>query len=227
MRVLISSVLAMLLLCSCSKTSGGGQHATVELRDGTSVTGTVVSTSASAVQIAGDDKVTRTILMNQVRAIEYDELPAAPTEASPASTATTPGAPPAGGRATRTGELRHRDHYHPQEAVITTRTQSPMSNHAVFFNTSGFRNRKSGVAVNFTAWPLRLFEAEETLQPAFGRTSHYLSFAKSYQSLGRRLLAPERTATTCDSSYWNFSQLPRHFSLTSRTLERTIPTNRY
>ena len=122
MRVLISSVLAMLLLCSCSKTSRGGQHATVELRDGTSVPGSVVSTSASAVQIAGDDKVTRTIPMNQVRAIEYDEIPAAPTEASPASTATTPGAPPAGGRATRTGELRHRDHYHPEEAVITTRT---------------------------------------------------------------------------------------------------------
>src|SRR6516164_7288828 len=81
----------VLLLCSCSKTSGGGQHATVELRDGTSVAGTVVSASPSEVQIAGDDKVTRTIPMSQVRAIEYDETPAAP----PASTATAPVAPPA------------------------------------------------------------------------------------------------------------------------------------
>jgi hypothetical protein len=124
MKALLPSALTMLLLCSCSKTSGGGQHATVELRDGTSVAGTVVSTSASAVQIAGDDKVTRTIPMNQVRAIEYDETPATPTEAPAAPTPTTAGAPPAGGRATRTGELRHREHYHPQEAAITTKTHA-------------------------------------------------------------------------------------------------------
>ena len=95
MKVLLPSVCAMLLLCSCSKTSGGGQHATIELRDGTSVAGTVVSTSPSEVQIAGDDKGTRTIPMSQVRAIEYDETPAAP----PASTATAPVAPPARGQA--------------------------------------------------------------------------------------------------------------------------------
>jgi hypothetical protein len=118
LKALIPLLSAMLLLCSCRETSGGGQHATVELRDGTTVAGTVVSTSASAVQIAGDDKVTRAIPMNQVRAIEYDETPAAPT----APTAIKPEAPPAGGRATRTGELRHREHYHPREAAITTRT---------------------------------------------------------------------------------------------------------
>jgi hypothetical protein len=121
MKALLPSVLAVLLLCSCNRTPGGGQHATVELRDGTSVAGTVLSTSSTAVQIAGDDKVTRTIPMNQVRAIEYDEAPTASTEAQPASTASTPGAPPAS-RAARTGELRHREHYHPQEAAITSRT---------------------------------------------------------------------------------------------------------
>src|SRR5215472_17185930 len=93
MKVFLPSVLAALLFCSCSRTSGGGQHATVELRDGTSVPGTVISTSGSEVQIAGDDKVTRTIPMNQVRAIEYDETPG--TEPSPAFAATPPAAPPA------------------------------------------------------------------------------------------------------------------------------------
>ena len=122
MKVLLPSVCAMLLLCSCSKTSGGGQHATVELRNGTSVAGTVVSTSPSEVQIAGDDKGTRTIPMSQVRAIEYDETPAAPAEAPPASTATAPVAPLARGQARRTSELRHREHYHPQETAITTKT---------------------------------------------------------------------------------------------------------
>ena len=112
---------ALLFLYGCSKTTGGGQHATVELRDGTSVTGTVLSSSASELQIAGDDKLTRTIPMTQVRSIEYDEAPAAAanTPASPpAQVATAPGsaapAPPQ--------ELRHRPHYHPAETAVTTKT---------------------------------------------------------------------------------------------------------
>ena len=117
MRIFLPAVLAILVLCSCSKTPGGGQHATVELRDGTSVPGMVISTSGTEVQIAGDDKVTRTIPMNQVRAIEYDGTE--PTEAPPASTTMKPEPPPARGQA----ELRHREqHHHPQEAAITTRT---------------------------------------------------------------------------------------------------------
>ena len=113
---------ALLFLYGCNKTTGGGQHATVELRDGTSVTGTVLSSSASELQIAGDDKLTRTIPMTQVRSIEYDEAPpaaAANTPASPpAQVATAPGsaapAPPQ--------ELRHRPHYHPAETAVTTKT---------------------------------------------------------------------------------------------------------
>jgi hypothetical protein len=120
MKALLPSILVV-LLCSCNRTPGGGQHATVELRDGTSVAGTVLSTSSNAVQIAGDDKVTRTIPMSDVRAIEYDETPAASTAPS-ASTANTPGAPPAS-RGARSGELRHREHYHPEEAAITSTTR--------------------------------------------------------------------------------------------------------
>jgi len=117
MKVLLPSLLTILLLCSCSKTSGGGQHATVELRDGTSVTGTVISSSPTELQIAGDDKLTRTIAMNQVRSIEYDENPAA-----------TPGAPPEAATAPAAGstparrKLEHREHYHPAEAAVTTKT---------------------------------------------------------------------------------------------------------
>lgn len=116
---------ALLFLYGCSKTTGGGQHATVELRDGTSVTGTVVSSSASELQIAGEDKLTRTIPMAQVRSIEYDEAPpaaAANTPASPPSQATAPGsAEPA-----RPPELRHRPHYHPAETAVTTKTSQLM-----------------------------------------------------------------------------------------------------
>ena len=59
MKVFLLAAFAV-LLSSCSKSSGSGQHATVELRDGTSVSGTVLSNSGSEIQIAGDDKLTRT-----------------------------------------------------------------------------------------------------------------------------------------------------------------------
>ncbi len=122
MRVWILPAAALLLLCSCTKTSpGGGQHATIEMRDGTSVAGTILSSSASEVQIAGDDKLTRTIPMTQVRSIEYDENQPAP-EGTPAASAppVTPPAPASGAAPARA--LRHRDHYHPPEAAVTTRT---------------------------------------------------------------------------------------------------------
>lgn len=118
MKVLILSLLTILLLSSCSKTSGGGQHATVELRDGTSVSGTVLSSSPSEIQIAGDDKLTRTIPMSQVRSVEYDDNPSAPAGAAPDAT----GAAPAPAARARPRKLEHRDHYHPQEAAVTTRT---------------------------------------------------------------------------------------------------------
>jgi hypothetical protein len=126
MKALLASAAVLLLLCGCSKTSEGGQHATVELRDGTSVTGTVVSTSPSELQIAGDDKQTRTIAMNQVRSIEYDEEQPAPAGTPPASTpaATAPPAPQGGGAAPRPRELRPRQHYHPPEAAVTTKTHT-------------------------------------------------------------------------------------------------------
>src|SRR5579871_1325208 len=121
MRFLIPSLLAVLLLCSCAKTGGGGQHATVELRDGTSVAGTVLSTSPSELQIAGDDKLTRTIPMSQVRSIEYDDTPAAPGT-PPESAAAPPPSAPSGAPARPRRQLQHRDHYHPAEQAVTTRT---------------------------------------------------------------------------------------------------------
>ena len=106
--------LAVFVLCSCTKTSPQ-QHATVLMRDGTSVSGTVLSSSPAEIRLAGDDKVNRTIPMAQVRSIEYDETapaagsaPAPPADTSPAAAQTRPSP--------------HRDHYHPEESAITTRT---------------------------------------------------------------------------------------------------------
>jgi hypothetical protein len=112
---------SMLLLCSCNKTSGSGPHATIELRDGTSVAGQVISTSPGEVQVDGDDHVTRTIPMSQVRAIEYDDNPAVPGGPPADSAATAVGQPPAHA-VERPRALPHREHYHPTEQAVTTRT---------------------------------------------------------------------------------------------------------
>jgi len=108
----VGMILAVLWLAACAKPAGGGQHATVQMRDGTSVSGTVISSSASEVQIAGDDKVTRTIPMDQVRAIEYSDATepvAAPPNAAPAAS------PPLANDADFV-------HSHATEAAVTTKT---------------------------------------------------------------------------------------------------------
>lgn len=117
-RIWVSALFAVYLLSSCNRTAGGGQHATVFLRDGTSVSGAVLSSSASEIQIAGDDKNTRAIPMAQVRSIEYDEAAPAPAVNSPTPAPASSSAPAPSARR----ELPHRDHYHPAESAITTKT---------------------------------------------------------------------------------------------------------
>lgn len=115
--VLAAALLSFVILPACNRSAGAGPHATVELRDGTSVGGSILSSSAQEIQIVGDDKLTRTIPMGQVRSIEYDD-PAAPAPAAE-------NAPPAAGGAHSAPprrELSHRDHYHPTEAAVTTKT---------------------------------------------------------------------------------------------------------
>jgi outer membrane lipoprotein SlyB len=98
-RFLIFAVIvsAVLMLSSCAKngtdtaSSPGAKHATVTMKDGTTTAGTVVSSSEKEITIAGDDKITRTIPMDQVRSIEYNNsAPAAPNSAAPATGSTTP-----------------------------------------------------------------------------------------------------------------------------------------
>ena len=118
-RLVLSTFLALAILSSCRST-GGGQRATVLMRDGTSVRGTVVSNSGSEIQIAGDDKVTRTIPMAQVRSIEYDETPPATGARNPSLSVASPPAASAPSPAPR--EALHREHYHPVESAMTTKT---------------------------------------------------------------------------------------------------------
>src|SRR3954470_11255758 len=74
----IVSILALTLLAAaCSSSPTTGPHATVEMRDGSSVSGMVLSSSAEEIKITTDDNVTRTIPMAQVRTVDYGDAPAA------------------------------------------------------------------------------------------------------------------------------------------------------
>jgi hypothetical protein len=136
-RLITLTCFALAALTSCNRNTGGGQHGTVLMRDGTSISGTVVSASGSEIQLSGDDKVTRTIPMAQVRSIEYDDTPPAtaagntppsagvpPAASAPPAASTPPAtsAPPAASAPARPRESAHREHYHPAESAITTKT---------------------------------------------------------------------------------------------------------
>ncbi len=158
-RLLFPAFVTVLLLSSCGRQSGGGQHATVQIRDGTEVSGTVLSSSATEIQLAGDDKVTRTIPMTQVRSIEYEDPTAIPTPAPAATQTATPAATPSGSVRPTSGasaprELRHRDHYHPTESAVTTTThQLPVGTEITVRNEETI---DSGKAVEGQTFPAEI-----------------------------------------------------------------------
>src|ERR1700757_2884503 len=122
--VFVSATLgALFLLASCAK-QASGQRATVLMRDGSELTGTVTATSPSEITLASDDKTTHTIPMAQVKSIEYDDAAAAQasdTQAS-ASNSGSGAAPNAGASASRASNRVHEHHYHPTQAEIHTKT---------------------------------------------------------------------------------------------------------
>ena len=126
MKRLAVPLVAFFLLCSCATKESDRPHATITMRDGSTVAGNVVTTSASEITIAGDDKSSHTIPMNQVKSIEYDDSPQATAPQATAPHATAPQATPPPATATappvpRT-EAVHRDHYHPPQSVVSTKT---------------------------------------------------------------------------------------------------------
>ncbi len=123
-RTIVISLLFLLLLVSCAKKEippAGAPRATVQLRDGSSATGTVVASSPTEIKLAEDNGGTRTIPMTQVRTVEYGVPAAAPATAqtaAPPPAAPAPAAPPA----EPPPEPAHEQHYHAAEAAVTTKT---------------------------------------------------------------------------------------------------------
>jgi hypothetical protein len=86
----IASAIVLLLLVSACSSSQAGPHATVQLKDGTSVSGTVASTSASEIRITGDDNVTHAIPMSQVKSVDYGDAAEPAAAAAPAKAGGAP-----------------------------------------------------------------------------------------------------------------------------------------
>jgi len=145
-RIFLPILLAAALLASCSKPTSNGQHATLTMRDGTSVSGTVLSSSASELQISGDDKVAHRISMAQVRSIEYDDAPV-----DPAAGAATPTQSASQRNPLPSRQLSHRDHYHPAESAITTATSEVPAGTEITVRTE--ETIDSGKAAEGQAYP--------------------------------------------------------------------------
>jgi len=107
-----SAILLLFMVSACSSTTESGPHATVQLKDGTSVSGTVASTSASEIRITGDDNVTHAIPMSQVKSVDYGDA------AEPAAA----GAPAKAGGASTMAKARPASRPRPTSDDITTET---------------------------------------------------------------------------------------------------------
>jgi len=104
-------ILALVLLSSCNRTPApGAPHATVSMRDGSTLAGTVTASSPSEITLLGDDQATHTIAMAQVKSIAYDQPPAPAVD--PGATQSAPTQP----------DATHDDHYHPPLSAIQSKT---------------------------------------------------------------------------------------------------------
>ncbi len=113
---ILAAAMAAIFICACAKKEaapGDQPRATVVMRDGTRVSGTVTDSSPSEITLAGDDNAKHTIPMSQVKRVDYD----APPAPGPASGSTASANP-----APADSDAVHDDHYHPPQSTIKTTT---------------------------------------------------------------------------------------------------------
>ena len=109
------------LLTSCANQAtapGDGPHATVLMRDGTQFAGIVTASTPSGITLMGDDKVSHTISMAQVKSVSYDQPQPSQSEAGQ-SGAGQSGSADSGAMQP---DAVHDDHYHPPVSAIQSRT---------------------------------------------------------------------------------------------------------
>jgi hypothetical protein len=93
--IVVILTLASITGCSKSTTPAPNQQATVQLKDGSSFSGAVTSSSPSSITLQGASGETRTYPMSQVSGVQYaDATPPAPAGAPATGQAPAPSAPP-------------------------------------------------------------------------------------------------------------------------------------
>src|SRR5215467_13014559 len=77
---ILAAILSLLLITGCSQkdsseaaSDSNAAHAVVSMRDGTTVAGTVTSSTPSQITLNVDGGGTRTILMKDVRSVDYGD----------------------------------------------------------------------------------------------------------------------------------------------------------
>lgn len=134
--ILPVAVFVLLTLLSCSKQPAERRHATVMLQDGSQVSGAVVASSASDITLAGDDNITRTIPMRQVKSVQYGEVAKseASTETQPAASSNT--RPAVAGTAKRPAAVPVREsRTQPSQPAVTREGSTPPSQPAPLART--------------------------------------------------------------------------------------------
>jgi hypothetical protein len=137
-RLLLPAIVFAGLTISCANRATAptdAPHATITMRDGTQFAGTVTASSPSGITLLGDDRISHTFSMSQVRSVDYDQAqpplvdPGATSAAAGSSGATTSGAPNYSSNSsarTRSDAIRseriHESHYHPSRTAIRTTT---------------------------------------------------------------------------------------------------------
>jgi hypothetical protein len=92
---IIAIIVLLAILGGCSKNaSTGGQTATLALKDGTTVTGTVTKSDTSSITIQAANGVVSTYPLTQVASVNYEPASGPTTSAAPALPAPEPSTPP-------------------------------------------------------------------------------------------------------------------------------------
>jgi len=84
LRIIVVTLIAFVVsfMSSCGSKNAGPNsdrpHATIQMRDGSTMTGVISATSPSEIILNGDDNTTHTLPTAQVKSVEYDEAPSPP-----------------------------------------------------------------------------------------------------------------------------------------------------
>ena len=117
---MLPAMLFAALMVSCANRGtapADAPHATVTMRDGTQIAGTVTASSPSGITLLGDDRVSHTFSMSQVRSVDYDQGPPPVVDAGTTQSGTNTS------DQFRSDDM-HNEHYHPPQSAIRSTTYS-------------------------------------------------------------------------------------------------------